>query len=130
MSQQQVILVYDADCPVCRNYTQYLSIKQAAGDLQLLDARLNPPIMSEINSAGLDLDEGFAVKLGRQWFHGADAIHVLALMSTRTNLFNRLNYLVFSSKTLSRILYPLLKAGRSLLLQILGKRKLKNLETQ
>jgi predicted DCC family thiol-disulfide oxidoreductase YuxK len=122
-----VILVYAGDCPVCRNYTRYLSVQQAAGKLVLLDARDEPPIMWEINDAGLDLDEGFAVKAGRQWFHGADAIHVLALMSTKAGIFNRLNFLIFRSRALSRVLYPALKTGRALLLLLLGKQKLRNL---
>ena len=130
MSTAPIILVYDGDCPVCRNYTRYLSVKQAAGSFELLDARDNPPILKEINAASLDMDEGFVLKIGDQFYHGADAINALALLSTRTGLFNKLNFMIFRSKTLSRALYPVLKAGRALLLRMLGKQKLNNLEHQ
>jgi len=84
--------------------------------------------LQEINAARLDMDEGFVLKIGDQFYHGADAIHSLALLSTRTGVFNRMNFLIFKSKALSRSLYPILKSGRSLLLKFLGKRKLNNLE--
>lgn len=121
-------LIYDGDCPVCRSYTRYLSIKRAAGNFELLNARDNPPILEEINALNLDMDEGFVLKVGDRFYHGADAIHALALLSTRTGFFNKMNFLVFKSKTLSRFLYPVLKTGRALLLAMLGKTKLNNLD--
>lgn len=127
MTTPAITLVYDGDCPVCRNYTQHLSIKQAAGTFELLNARDNPPILKEINAMQLDMDEGFVLKIGDRFYHGADAIHTLAMLSTRAGFLNKMNYLVFRSKTLSRVLYPILKSGRSLLLMMLGKRKLDNL---
>ncbi|MGB5216242.1 MAG: DCC1-like thiol-disulfide oxidoreductase family protein [Anderseniella sp.] len=130
MTTPAIILVYDGDCPVCRNYTQHLSIKQAAGTFELLNARDSPPILQEINALNLDMDQGFVLKIGDQFYHGADAIHTLALLSTRTGVFNRLNFLVFKSKTLSRVLYPILKTGRALLLALLGNSKLNNLENR
>ena len=128
MTTPAITLVYDGDCPVCRNYTQHLSIKQAAGTFELLNARDNPLIMQEINALNLDMDEGFVLKIGERFCHGADAIHTLALLSTRANFVNRMNYLIFRSKTLSRLLYPALRSGRNLLLIVLGKRKLNNLQ--
>lgn len=130
MTTPAIILVYDGDCPVCRNYTQHLSIKQAAGTFELLNARDSPQILKEINAAQLDMDEGFVLKINDRFYHGADAIHTLALLSTRTGIFNRVNFLIFRSKVLSRLLYPMLKSGRTLLLAILGNTKLNNLGNQ
>lgn len=127
MTTPAITLVYDGDCPVCRNYTQHLSIKQAAGTFELLNARDNPPIVQEINALNLDMDDGFVLKIGDRFYHGADAIHTLALLSTGTGVFNRMNFLVFRSKTLSRFLYPILKTGRAMLLAMLGTSKLNNL---
>ena len=130
MTTPAITLVYDGDCPVCRNYTQHLSIKQAAGTFELLNARDNPPIVQEINALNLDMDEGFVLKIGDRFYHGADAIHTLALLSTGTGVFNRMNFLVFRSETLSRFLYPILKTGRAMLLKLLGKSKLNNSENR
>jgi len=68
------------------------------------------------------------VKVGDEIYYGSDAIHVLALMGTNKGLFNKLAYLAFRSKTASRILYPILRACRNLLLKLLGKTKINNLE--
>ena len=63
--------------------------------------------MDEITQAGLDIDQGVVVKMGGQLYYGAEAIHILALRSSRSDLFNKLNYYTFRSDTLSRIPIPL-----------------------
>ena len=83
--------------------------------------------MSEITALGLDIDQGMVVKMNDQIYYGADAIHALALISSRSGLFNRLNYWAFRSKTVSRFLYPLLRSCRNLLLKILRRTKINNL---
>ena len=128
MKPPNIVLVYDHDCPLCHQYCRAVSIKKAAGSISILNARDNPPIMEEINGLGMDMDQGFVLKVGKEFYHGADAVHSLALLSTRTGIFNRLNYLIFKSKTLSSLLYPILKTGRRVLLVLLGKPKLNNLK--
>ena len=129
MTTAPVTLVYDGDCPVCRTYTRFLAIREAVGQFEILDARDNPPVMAEINARKIDMDEGFVLKVGDEFYHGADAIHALAMLGTNAGLFNRLNYQVFRSRTLSRLFYPVLKTGRSLLLWLLGKTRLHNLRS-
>jgi hypothetical protein len=50
---------------------------------------------------------------------------MLALLSTSSGSFNRINALVFSRPRLARVLYPVLRAGRNLLLRILHRSKLR-----
>ena len=83
--------------------------------------------MQEITAKGLDIDQGMVLKMGDQLFYGADAIHALALISSKSGLLNRLNYWMFKSKRVSAFLYPVLRACRNLLLKILGKTKINNL---
>jgi hypothetical protein len=68
------------------------------------------------------------VKMKGQLYYGADAMQTLALMSSRTGIFNRLNYWVFRSAIVSGLLYPLLKVCRNLLLKSLGRTKINNLD--
>lgn len=124
----EILIVYDAECPACDNYCQFVRIKESVGTLKLIDARENSELMDEITTLGFDIDNGMLVKTGEQWYYGADAIHALALMSTRRGWFNRLNYWLFKSKNISGILYPLLRACRNLLLKLLGKSKINNLQ--
>jgi hypothetical protein len=103
-------------------------IKESVGRLVLKDARDAGPIMDEITARGLDIDQGMVVKVGSELYYGSDAIHVLALMGTNRGFFNRLAYLSFRSKRASRVIYPILRACRNLLLKLLGKTKINNLK--
>ncbi len=84
--------------------------------------------MAEITALGLDIDQGMVVKLNDRIYYGPDAIHVLALLSSRSGFFNRLNYWMFRSRHVSRVLYPVLRNCRNLLLKLLRKTKINNLE--
>ena len=119
-----IVLVYDGDCPICSAYCRALAIRQLDSRFEIVNARQYHPILEIINEMGLNMDEGFVLKIGNEYFHGADAIHRLALISTGAGLFNHLNYLIFKSAYLSSILYPLLRTGRNILLHLLGRRKL------
>ena len=83
--------------------------------------------MNEITDQGLDIDQGMVLKMGDQLYYGSDAIHALALISSRSGLFNRVNYWLFKSRTVSKVMYPILKTCRNLLLKMLGKTKINNL---
>jgi hypothetical protein len=61
-------------------------------------------------------------------YHGADALHIMASLAPAKGISNRLNRLLFGSRTLSRASYPLLRAGRGALLALLGRGKIRNLD--
>ncbi|SHF35103.1 Protein of unknown function, DUF393 [Marinomonas polaris DSM 16579] len=128
MTNKQILLIYDKECPACHFYCQIVRIRQSVGELVLIDARDNPEVMVEVNAKGLDIDQGMVLKMDGQLYYGADAIHLLALLSGRSGVFNRLNYWLFSSKKVAAILYPVLRSCRNVLLKILGKTKINNLE--
>jgi len=123
----EVVVVYDKQCPACDFYCNLVQIRESVGHLVLVDARDGGPIMEEITSAGLDIDQGMVVKVGTQLYYGSDAIHALSLMGTNTGFFNRLAYWSFRSRPVSKVLYPILRACRNLLLKMLGKTKINNL---
>lgn len=127
MNRPKILLAYDKQCPVCDAYCQIVRIRESVGDLKIVDARENSGVMKEITAQGLDIDQGMVLKMDNQLYYGADAIHALALISSRSGLFNRMNYWIFSSKTASAWLYPVLRSLRNLLLKILGKAKINNL---
>lgn len=128
MTDKQILLIYDKECPACHFYCQIVRIRQSVGELVLIDARENPEVLQEITAEGLDIDQGMVLKMDGLLYYGADAIHLLALLSSRSGLFNRLNYWLFSSKKISDILYPVLRSCRNVLLKLLGKTKINNLK--
>jgi len=127
MVREEILLVYDNQCPVCDNYCQLVHIRETAGDLKLVDARESSPVMEEITARGWDIDQGMVLKMGDRLYYGSDAIHALALISSRSGIFNRLNYWMFKSRTLSYLFYPILRFFRNLLLKLLRRTKINNL---
>jgi len=127
MDSTEIHLVYDRECPVCEAYCRMIRIREAAGVLRLVNARDAGEIMDAITAKGFDIDEGMVLRVGNALYYGADAIHVLSLMSNRSGVFNRLTYWIFRSKGRSAVLYPLFRFFRNLLLKLLRKSRINNL---
>lgn len=123
-TKEPPVIVYDGDCPFCSTYVRLMRLREAFGAVRLVDARSNDPILDEIRAARLNLDDGMVLKLDGALYHGDRALHMLALMSTSSGLFNRLTRAAFSSPQLTRRLYPGLVAGRNATLALLGRRKI------
>lgn len=117
-------LVYDGDCPICSAYVTRMRLRQAVDRLVLVDARQEPGVVKRLERLGYRLDDGLLLNLDDQYYHGAAAVQVLALMSSRSDWFNRLNYHLFRSSTSAAIVYPPLVAGRRVLLRLLGRKRL------
>jgi predicted DCC family thiol-disulfide oxidoreductase YuxK len=117
-------LLYDGECPFCSRYVSYVRLRQSVGPVDLADARDHPELVREVEMLGLDVDEGMVLKLDGRYHHGADCINMLALLTTPVGAFNRLNRIVFRSKLASKLLYPVMRAGRNATLRLLGRRKL------
>jgi len=120
---ETVYLVYDGECPFCSAYVNYVRVQKSIGTFKLIDAREGGPIVNDIIERGFDLDEGMVLVMNGQYYHGHDCINHLALLSTSSGVFNRINAFVFRSKTVSRLLYPVLRFGRNLVLRMLGRKK-------
>ena len=90
MSRPEILLVYDKECPACNAYCQFVSVRDTVGDLKIVDAREDSEILREITAKGLDIDQGMVLKFEDQLYYGSDAIHALALISSRSGIFNRI----------------------------------------
>ncbi len=121
-SQQvdQVRLIYDGECPLCRNYAQFLRLRESVTELTLVDARGGGPVVEAVRNLPHDLDQGMVAEIGGRYYVGHEAVNVLALLADSRGIFNRINRLVFSSPTAARLGYPCLKLGRRLLLKLKG----------
>jgi predicted DCC family thiol-disulfide oxidoreductase YuxK len=115
-----VWLLYDHECPICRSYCRYARVRETVGELRLVDARQPGSLRDEVTAAGLDVDQGIVLKLKDVVYFGPDAMRMLTLLGTRTGWFNRTAYALFGTRVGSRIVYPVGKALRNLLLKWLG----------
>ena len=113
------LIIYDGACPFCRAYVRLHRLREDIGPVELLSARAADDRIVRYQQQGFDLDQGMLVVMGDVVHAGADAMHVLASCSTSSGWFNRCNRWVFSSRRLSRLLYPMLRGGRRLALHLL-----------
>ncbi len=113
-------LVYDGECPLCSNYARYLRVKQAVGELVLVNAREGGPLVEEVRSLPHDLNDGMVLKMNGRYYVGDRALHMLALLSEKRGAFSIVNRMLFASPLAARLGYPLLKLGRRVLLKLKG----------
>jgi predicted DCC family thiol-disulfide oxidoreductase YuxK len=125
---EKTIIIYDGDCPFCSRYVTLLRLKETVNNVTLMNARNSLGIFEkELKDLSIDLDEGMAVKLNNRWYHGHECINVLALLTTKSSTFNRLNSWIFKHKILCIMLYPIMRFFRNLTLTLLGRKKLDDL---
>lgn len=128
MNKSEIVLVYDTQCPACEMYCSMVRIRESLGELELLDARQGGQLVEEITQRGWDIDQGMVLQLNQQLYYGSDAIHALSLISSRSGVFNRFNYWLFRSPLLAKLFYPVLRFCRNVLLKVLRRSKINNLE--
>ena len=126
-SGKGLVIVYDGECPICSHYVRGLRLKEAAGSLLLQDARENSDEVLALKADGHDLNREMVVKTGGRIYTGADAMHVLTLLSTPSGVFNRAVFWMFRSPAVSRPMYPLFRNMRLLLLKILRRKPIDSL---
>jgi hypothetical protein len=67
------------------------------------------------------------LKMGDKFYYGADAINALALISSRSDLFNHINHWLFRSKRRADFIFPVMMKFRKIMLKLSGKPDIENL---
>lgn len=124
LSDKLTYVLYDGDCPVCSRYTRFVRFRETVGDVVLLDCRQHPELLVDLKAQGINLNDGMLLSYRGQLFYGDKAVHMMAALSSRNNLFNRFNAAFFRSPTTVKYTYPVMVCGRKLLLRLLGKQPL------
>ena len=115
------LIVYDGECIFCQNYVKFLRLRQTVGKVALIDARSDDPRVKQLQSQGYDLNEGMIFRYHERIYHGDEAVNMLAILSSSSNIVSWLNRRLFSNRAVARLAYPLLKAGRRATLFVRGK---------
>jgi len=124
-ARSEAWIVYDGECPFCTNYVGLYRMRAQLGNVHLVNAHDDVPIVSEIRARGIDLNKGMVLKFADKFYHGDKCMHMLALLSSESNLVNKINKWIFSHQERARLLYPILVTGRNLTLRLLGRGKIK-----
>ena len=117
-----LIIIYDGECPICSQLVKGLRLKQAAGSLQLIDARHHAEERLQLKRDGMDLNAGMVVKLDQAIYYADEAMQILTLMTTASGPFNRWIFLLLRSPARAALFYPGLVRMRLLLLRLLGRK--------
>lgn len=116
----KVRVVYDGDCPFCSDYAAYQRLREA-GEIELVDARRSRESLAAMGISGADLEDGMVVFVDGRRYDGADAMHALARITRPPRrLWVRALAAITSARPVARVLYPVLKLGRRVVLALLG----------
>ena len=121
-----ITIVYDGNCPLCRDYIRRLRLVESCGAVELVDARGETALTRGYWAQGYNLDEGMIVVIGDAVYYGAEAATTLARLSSNSTLFNRINHWILSHGMVAKLTYPLMKACRRIALRLKGRKGLAN----
>ena len=121
---EPIVLIYDHECPMCKMYASMIKLQEGPGNFSLLSSHEDHETIRQIKNQGIDLNRGMVLMIGPRYYHGAEALHMISLLTSRSDSFNRLSYWLFKSRWRSNLCYPVLRSIRSLLLFILRKPKI------
>ena len=120
-TDDKMVIVYDGECPFCRNYVRLMELRKAIGTVDQVNARTPHPAVMKFVELGYDLNEGMAAIYGGKIYYGSDAVVLLSSMTNGRGWAGRFLAVLLRRPARARFLYPYMKVGRHFALKILGK---------
>jgi predicted DCC family thiol-disulfide oxidoreductase YuxK len=114
------VVVYDGDCPFCRNFVSLMRLRETIGSVSLVNARDGGAAVDRLLAERYDLNEGMAVIFGGKVYYGDDAVTFVVSMTEAPSFLAKAIAVVLRDRKRAEFLYPMLKAGRRLTLRLLG----------
>jgi predicted DCC family thiol-disulfide oxidoreductase YuxK len=115
------VILYDGECPVCGEYLNLLKIRELVDEVELVNARSRPDLVDGLRAAGYEINDGIVLAHEGGIVYGASALSVIAQLGESERTINRASAAVFRVPVIGEIFYAVLKAGRKLLLRLLGR---------
>lgn len=115
------LVIYDGECPFCRNFARLIRLREAVGPVELLDARSGDDRVVAYQRRGYNLNLGMLFVWRGEIYYAGDAVHMIGRLSNPVSWFNRLNAALFANRAVARLLYPVLNLSRLLGLVLRGK---------
>jgi len=115
------VILYDGECPVCGEYLSLLKIRELAGEIALVNARSRPDLVAGLRAAGYEINDGIIIAHDGGIVYGASALSLTAQLDESGRALNRASAALFRAPVVGEGFYVVLKAGRKLLLRLLGR---------
>jgi predicted DCC family thiol-disulfide oxidoreductase YuxK len=117
-------ILFDGDCVYCNNFTQLMAARSRLGSLKVINLRDRQDLVAAMRAADMEPNSGMLFKQGGELYYGARAVNMLALASDDRGVFGKLTKTVFRHPQLTKLLYPAMRAGRSLTLLARGRKEI------
>jgi predicted DCC family thiol-disulfide oxidoreductase YuxK len=117
-------VVFDGECPFCRNFVHLQSIRSRGYTVNLIDARTAPDEVERLSRLGMNINDGMALWVDDTVYFGHAAVNKIAVLAEGETLVTRAMNFLLRVPAFSYTIYPLLKFGRSITLKVLGVRKI------
>jgi len=113
-------IVYDGECPFCRNFIKLQELREDFEDVELIDARdPNNESVKALIEKKFKLNDGMAIIYGNEIYYGAHAVNYLSKVNKKT-FFGIIMRFLFSSKIVAVPVYKVLVILRKLYFRIVG----------
>jgi predicted DCC family thiol-disulfide oxidoreductase YuxK len=117
--KDKLAVIYDMDCPMCNHFAGMLDSNN--DQIELVNGRDNSRLLQEAGDKNLDIDQGLIVCQNNRFYHGQNAIHMLVSNLRKKGPAGLFTRTLMRFPVIIRILYPVLKFLRIVLLKLAGK---------
>lgn len=114
--KQTITLLYDGECPICRQYKKYVELRKKY-DIALKNAREEKETVRRLREEGYDMNEGMILIIGDDIYHGEQALLRIESLIRPGKFRGAALKRLSASPRLTKAVYACMKGVRSLLLK-------------
>ncbi len=103
------------------SYVRFARLREALGEVELVDAREAPDLVASYSARGYPIDEGMIVDTGEEIYFGGDAVYAINWLASPNPVMRW-----FGGRAFLKFIYPALRAVRNLTVRLLGHKPIQN----
>lgn len=117
--ESKMVMIYDKECPMCDHFA--CSVDKANYHVQIVNGRENSDLLHKAANQNLNIDTGLIVFHNQQFYHGHQAIGLLANHIELKGLSGLFSRQLLRRPLVARFVYPCLVWIKDCLLWLRGK---------